>query len=146
MGRSRVARFELLGIRGGRRREVRVVIEIYGSEDGGNRPTRIQRVSGARELGRGGGGFWRERRGLRRRSRKRFGGPHLGGVREGAYRGCRRFQLVLARAAPPIDFGRRVWRAGQAQRLYLLALRQGQTAPGKLRDDHGDVVLTAALV
>src|SRR5262245_12162092 len=146
MGRSRVVRFELLGYRGGQRRDVRVVIEINRSEYGGYRSARIQRVSGARELGRGGVGFWRERHGLRRGSRERVSGPRLGVVREVAYRSCRRGQLVLARASPPIDFGRRVWRPGQALRLYHSALRQGQTAAGKLRDDHGDVVLAAALV
>src|SRR5262245_24778953 len=108
MGMSRVMRFELLGYRGGQRRDVRVIIEIYGSEYGGNRSARIQRVSGARDLGRGGVGFWRERHGLRRRNRERLCGPSLGVVREVAYRGCRHGQLVLALAAPPIDFGRRV--------------------------------------
>src|SRR5262245_25046847 len=117
MDRSRVVRFELLGIRGGQRREVRVVIEIYGSEDGGDRPARIQRVSGSRELGRGGVGFWREGHGFGRRSRELFGGPRLGGVREVAYRGRRRGRQIVARATTPIDLGRRVWRAGQALRL-----------------------------
>src|SRR5262249_44193772 len=85
-------------------------------------------------------------RGWRRLGGERLGGPRVGGVRELAYRGCRRVHLVLARAATPIDFGRRVWRAGQALRLKLRALRHAQTAAGKLRDDHGDVVLAAALV
>src|SRR5262245_65951719 len=105
MDRLRVVRFELLGYRGGQRRDVRVVIEIYGSEYGGNRSARIQRVSGARDLGRGGVGFWRERDGLRRRSRERVCGPSLGVVGEVACRGSWHGHMALASAAPPLDLG-----------------------------------------
>src|SRR5262245_32803208 len=146
MNRPGVVRFQLLGFRLRQRREIRVIIKIYWREDCGNRPARIQRISGAREFGRGGVGFWRERRGLRRRGRQRLGGPRLDDVREVAYRDRRPVQQDFACAAPPIDLGRRVRRAGQALWLYLRALWQGQTIARKLRDDHGDVVLAAALV